>query len=59
MKLRRKQPPPPPPLPRQITRYRNISESSGYIPYIYLQQEPEGKNNIIVVDEQQNSSAEE
>jgi hypothetical protein len=60
MPNKRKQPSPPPPfLPKGLTRYRNISESSAYIPYIYIQSISDRKKDLIVVDENQSSSAEE
>jgi hypothetical protein len=59
MKIKKKQPVPPLPVSRKVTRYRNISETSGYIPYEYLKPGLDCKKTIVIVDEQQSSSADE
>ncbi|MBS4022914.1 MAG: hypothetical protein KGZ79_10950 [Dethiobacter sp.] len=59
MEIKKKLPPPIPSLPRHITRYRNINESSAYIPYIYRQSAFDCRKNLIIVDEQEDTSADE
>jgi len=48
----------PPSLPRKITRYRNINNSSGYAPFLYTESSFlwSQKDNLIIVDEQDGSS---
>ncbi len=45
--------------PKNITQYRNVNESSAYLPYIFLKPASDRKRDLIIVAEQQNSSAKE
>ncbi|GEM_PF-3042596 len=48
----------PPSLPKKVNRYRNINNSTSYIPASYNQkQSTSQKNNIVIVDEQDGSSS--
>ncbi|RJR20813.1 MAG: hypothetical protein C4582_08585 [Desulfobacteraceae bacterium] len=47
-----------PSLPKKISRYRNINNSSSYLPYIYHQTaSPVHKHNLIILDEQEENSS--
>ncbi|MDO9535951.1 MAG: hypothetical protein Q7J85_11620 [Bacillota bacterium] len=58
MTVKKKKPYLPPSLPRKITKYRNVNNSSGYIPYLYTKSNILSfqKDNIIIVHEQDGSS---
>jgi hypothetical protein len=58
MTVKKKKPYLTPSLPRKITRYRNIDSSSSYLPYIYNRTvSPENKQNLIILDEQEENSS--
>ncbi len=52
MTLKKRKSHPLPVMPGKLARYRNLNESSGYLPYGYILPPDAHKDNIIVVEDQ-------
>lgn len=58
MSVHKKKPYLTPSLPRQVTRYRNIDNSSSYLPHFFNRAaSPKNVQNLIIVDEQEENSS--
>ena len=59
MTVKKKKPYLTPSLPRKITRYRYIDESSSYLPHVFNQSAPsENRQNMMVIlDEEGDNSS--
>ncbi|NLL58775.1 MAG: hypothetical protein GX244_09730 [Firmicutes bacterium] len=58
MTVKKKKPYLTPSLPRKITRYRYIDESSSYLPHVFNQSAPsENGQNMVILDERGDNSS--